>query len=431
MAGQADPERADYDALFLHVFAPALTEFMEWTLDYALKSGKKRLYFLARDGYLMHRAASRMCAERGYPLECRYLAVSRYSVRTAVYHLLSDEEILSLVCVGGLQMNFDKVMRQAGLDEAQIDALAERTGYAARRADLLNYRQIQQLKEVLRGVPECLDMIRAAAAKNYDAAMGYFAQEGLLDEVPYALVDTGWIGTLQMSLEQLLSSRKPLRLEGCYFGLYSLPERAGEGQYRGFYFEPGDHFARKALFSNSLLEAVWSAPEGMTVGYRATATGFEPLRRAEANPNAPRMERQAQLTDRYIAAYERARRELTPEQAKPLKPPTLVLSRLFRCCMERPTAAELEAFGELVFSDDLLDQSRQKVATRLTRRELSSQMPITRALILFGLRREEIHESAWLAGSVTRNGGAARSRLRFLKVYRTGFYILKNKMHKA
>ena len=44
-------------AVCQYVLAPALGEFTLWLLYHTLKSGKQRLYFLARDGYLMSRAA--------------------------------------------------------------------------------------------------------------------------------------------------------------------------------------------------------------------------------------------------------------------------------------------------------------------------------------------------------------------------------------
>ena len=39
------------------VLAPSLGSFTQWLLQGALTGGKERLYFLARDGYLMYQAA--------------------------------------------------------------------------------------------------------------------------------------------------------------------------------------------------------------------------------------------------------------------------------------------------------------------------------------------------------------------------------------
>ena len=43
-----------YEESFLHIWAPAITDYVEWVLTEAIQSGKKRLYFLARDGWMMY-----------------------------------------------------------------------------------------------------------------------------------------------------------------------------------------------------------------------------------------------------------------------------------------------------------------------------------------------------------------------------------------
>ena len=51
--------------------------------------------------------------------------------------------------------------------------------------------------------------------------------------------------------------------------LYEIPEGEGRENYHSFYFTPWGEIKRKVHFSNSLFEAVFSAPEGMTLSYRA------------------------------------------------------------------------------------------------------------------------------------------------------------------
>ena len=89
------------------VLAPTLYEFVLWVLQEALQSGKKRLYFLARDGYQMYLAARQLCKQYNLDIECRYLKVSRYAVRVPEYHLLG-ERCLERICVGGIDVTFEK-----------------------------------------------------------------------------------------------------------------------------------------------------------------------------------------------------------------------------------------------------------------------------------------------------------------------------------
>ena len=62
----------------------------------AAARGVRRIYFLARDGYTLKRAAEQVCAVCGISLECRYLYCSRLSLRTAEYFLDEDASMKRL-----------------------------------------------------------------------------------------------------------------------------------------------------------------------------------------------------------------------------------------------------------------------------------------------------------------------------------------------
>ena len=99
-----------YDQIFLHVFAPAAVEFIMWVLDQAVKDKKKRLYFLARDGYLMYHTAQKLSAEYGYDLDLRYLKVSRYSMRMPQYAQMGSG-CIDLICSDGIDITDRKSTR--------------------------------------------------------------------------------------------------------------------------------------------------------------------------------------------------------------------------------------------------------------------------------------------------------------------------------
>ena len=110
-----------------HVFAPALGSFVMWVLENAVKSGKKRLYFLARDGWFMYRAALVICGALQLPLECRYLNCSRYSLRIPMYHL-DREEALDFICRRGIGVTPDRILQRAGLSGRERKEVLKRLG---------------------------------------------------------------------------------------------------------------------------------------------------------------------------------------------------------------------------------------------------------------------------------------------------------------
>ena len=58
----ADPDLPQAQiCVSMFVLGPTLLAFVSWVLKQAQETGKRRLYFLARDGWLMYRMAQTLC----------------------------------------------------------------------------------------------------------------------------------------------------------------------------------------------------------------------------------------------------------------------------------------------------------------------------------------------------------------------------------
>ena len=384
--------------IYERVLAPTLYEFVLWVLQEALQSGKKRLYFLARDGYQMYLAARKLCKQYDLDIECRYLKVSRYAVRVPEYHLLG-ERCLERICVGGIDVTFEKIMQRAALTDKEAEEIAALAGYTENYRKVINYHEVMQLKDRLKKIPLLFHYIDSHSKEAYGMAIGYLTQEGLLEPVPYALVDSGWIGTIQQSIEHLLRQKQPDRkLEGYYFGLYEIPEGEGRENYHSFYFTPWGEIKRKVHFSNSLFEAVFSAPEGMTLSYRTEGGKdkiiYVPVTDSRENLNRERI-------SRYICWLE----EFLQEKKQSLKQADSgYVEELLSPFMGNPTQFEAEAYGSLLFSDDVREDNNEKVSADFSEQEIKNHHLLNRLLIMTGVRKKVLHESAWIEGSIATCG---------------------------
>ena len=255
------------EEVFVHVWLPIITEYVEWVLDEAIKSDKKRLYFLARDGYMMYLLAEKLVRARKLELELKYLKVSRFAIRNAEYFFLG-KDALDTLCVGGIGITFEKIMKRANLTEEEALHIARLAGRTENYKTPLNYRQLRKLKEDLSRLEQLFIYIKEHSKTCYETTAAYLKQEGLLEPVSYALVDSGWVGSLQLSLQRVLSheASRDIRLQGYYFGIYERPKGTDAEQYKAFYFNEKDVW-KKVRFANCLFETVLSAPEGMTCGY--------------------------------------------------------------------------------------------------------------------------------------------------------------------
>lgn len=437
------------DEVFLYVWAPVMTEYVEWVLEEALKEGKSRLYFLARDGYMMYRLAKKMVKARNLKLDIRYLKISRFAIRSAEYYF-SGEAALDTLCTGGMGVSFETIMKRANLTEEEGCCVAKLAGYDKTYKEILNSRQLCRLKTELSCIDQLFVFIQKHSKGCYETAVSYFKQEGLFQEISYALVDSGWTGTLQFSLQKVLEheAAKQMQLQGYYFGLYERPKGTKKEQYKAFFFCERDIF-KKIRFSNCLFETVFSSPEGMTCGYEKTGKkglklsekpmqnnrnywAYVALENENKNPNAAVMERFTELLLNYGAAYlETANLRSMPDNGAAVserhrrKKQRFFVESLLKPVMGSPTQMEAEVFGELQFCDDMLERQLQSVAAVWDERELRKQRFLNKLFIKMNLKTDFLQESAWAEGSIVNLGGKVKKNLRQERLYKSFRYVRK------
>ena len=96
--------------------------------------------------------------------------------------------------------------------------------------------------------------------------------------------------------------------------------------------------------------------------------------------------------------------------------------------MGEPSRSEAHVYGSLPFSDDVLDEKEQQVAALMNQDELMTNHPIKKAMILTGISKEKIRESAWYEGSAVRNGEKTDVHLRAYRIYKWMLYGKKEVM---
>ncbi len=413
--------KEEQNNLYGTVFMPVMVEFVSWVLEEAQKSKKKRLYFLARDGYQMYLTAQKLCQIRNIPIDCRYLKVSRYAMRLPEYHLLG-EKCLEHICIGGIDVTTRRIMKRAGLDET----LAKKFLPNKDDTRILNYQEVMQLKKELRQNREFLDLVYKASQEAYEPAIGYLRQEGLFEDTNYALVDSGWVGTLQQTIAHLVG--KP-DLEGYYFGIYETPKGVSAQQYHSYYFGSKWGLRRKVSFSNCLFEAVFTSTEGMTLRYGKKKDTYVPIADFAENPNKQQIERNCELLEYYMMVYEKwinggvgFQKQIAESS---YQESIRFTEKLLQKFMGQPTTMEVELYGNLLFSDDVLEGNLKKVAADLTAEEIRMQRFFNKTLIMLGIKKTEIHESAWIEGSIVKEGHHVQKNLFHAKLYKYFVYLRK------
>jgi predicted HAD superfamily hydrolase len=397
-----DPEQQTVWDTGTSVIGPVLTGYAAWCLAEAQRRGIRTLFFVRRDGQILRRLAEALCRSWGLGIECRDLYGSRQAWHLPALSAL-DDSAFDWLFADALHRSVDVILRRAGLDAAQAGPVLAAGGFPAetwRRP--LDGAQLAHLKELLARDP-LHGAILAEAAERRRTAIGYLRQEGLADLPDWALVDMGWSGRMQRSLQALLraaGSDRPLC--GFYFALYG-GRVPGDGDRLDAYLDSA-WFACKGLRHVPVLETLAAADHGSVVAYREEpGVGFAPVfhdRPPEAR-QAPRVRLQQEAAEAFAREFAR----LVP--ADEVRPEAMrrIAVRLLDGFCGAPTPEEALAYGRFRAAEEQTGGRLWRLAVRIRPRHYW-------AAVLRGGRA--LYRLRWPEGCIAASLGHPRARIALL-----------------
>ncbi|MHB9155900.1 MAG: HAD family hydrolase [Endomicrobiales bacterium] len=347
---------------------PLLLGYVQWVLSQARKRGLQRLYFLSRDGQVLLEIARRLNAIADQGMELRYLYGSRQAWHLPAVESTRPEELDWLFEADPL-LTLRIFSRRAGLEPDTVAGeLSRVTGRQWDKDTPLGAAGITLLRDRLAGsaIP---GQIRSQAQKARAAAQKYFKQEGLVEGKAFGMVDLGWKGSLQDSLQKILaSSAVPPAVSGFYFGLNCSVTEAGNSTKAAFFFSPGApplvlHTGRR--FAN-ILEVFTAADHGTTESYYQDTAGQWKPRLKEQPGGAGADWGLAALREGIFSCVEAATPALLQDMEAHLDEYRGILLSCMRQFLFTPSRDEAEAVGEYRFSSDQAETYLRAFAPRLS-----------------------------------------------------------------
>ncbi|MBO6176256.1 MAG: hypothetical protein J6O39_01770 [Treponema sp.] len=391
-----------------HAVSPVLFDYVYWMLCEARNKKIERLYFFARDGFILYKIALLIVKKLKLNVDCRYLYISRFASRIPLYHF-SLETAFDFICEKKIFNSLRTVIQNITLDKNEFEYIRKLLNIEENRLDReLSLRELEELKNSFLENEALKSYVYSLSEKAYESAVKYFAQEGLYENVSFAFADVGWRGTLQVSLNRLLSKRIP----AFYFGLYTdeFLKKSCNDLWTSYYFSSSKNFLRKLHFNNSLFECFCTAPDGMTSGYEFKNGKWIALFASEGNVNCKKWFLQEQLnlieawTENYLSL------------GIPDSPSVKMDEKLLCALMFRPAKNEAELYGSYLFSDETNEENLIQLAPEYTEKDFKA---VLLRLLHKSLKRKCV-KSFWRYGSI------ARSKLDFLSkfVFRSYCYAV-------
>lgn len=401
----AEPANARRE-ITAEVFSPAILAYAVSMVRDAAARGVRRIYFLARDGYTLKRAAEQVCAVCGISLECRYLYCSRLSLRTAEYFLDEDASMKRLQngCARLTENTLFSRIQLNGEERAAVLADISREGSDA----VLTRSEAVELCRKLRESVVFDSIMDIKSKKAFERTIDYFNAEGLFSEDTVYIADSGWCGSVQQSISTLIKAAgAKQRVFGYYFGLFAAPNEVRRNS-RCFYFSPKNNLLRKARFCNNLIEIALSAPHPMTVGYEYTEGGIEPV----FSENSA-WEGEYALCEAISRDIEKYCRENAAELMKlPEDKLVKTAQKSLVPFMTNPTPEQAAAFSRVMFCDDSSDCYLLPVSESVDAEELFRQT------LFCSAARRLLHRGKPAKSLIWFGGTAALSDVRFKRLLR-------------
>ncbi len=274
------------------VIAPLLSGFVLWVMRDAAKRGLERLYFVARDGQILHKVAQELSRGMAAP-EARYLYGSRQAWYLPSAFNLNRQE-LEFVLFKGQSSAPRHCLKRLNLTPEDFREPLLRYGFSPDTWDKqLTDDQIESFWQFAED-PQVAPLIMEEIRKARESALAYFEQEELLKDDKWALVDIGWTLRTQGSFKKLMASAGQNHTLGYYLGICKARfSSVSYGQGVGYLLEETEdemNSEMRSLFQNKgLVDQVFTmADHGSTKGYVINGDKVEPS--LSALPKHPKRE---------------------------------------------------------------------------------------------------------------------------------------------
>jgi FMN phosphatase YigB (HAD superfamily) len=265
------------------VVMPVLLAFAIWVVRRARALSIERLLFVSRDGWLLKRCVEKAICILGVNLECKYIYGSRQAWHGAGLdpHRLDEQTWLTESRDG---ISFARLISRIGLNPESCDTYSSELGLASNAESILSKSEISTIgRRIANLSPEGSNLRRDLECRR-QSVVSYLRQEGVFEGKSTAIVDVGWVGRLQDSLNRLITQEGGSKVRGLFFGL-ARDDSAREGKLRDAFMFDNRTPSSSTRIPQGLLAVVESfctQRHGTTVSYKKNHLGkWEPVFRAD------------------------------------------------------------------------------------------------------------------------------------------------------
>lgn len=242
---------------------PILFPYIYWLLDQAQKRGIERLYFIARDGYILKLIADLIIKENNLPIKTKYIYGSRKAWRISALNLDDDELYRQFI---QFTMYEPKKIPQAfGLTKEEFLSILPKK--------LRNYSTSKPDKRLAEYLYENKDVLKFAIEKNRaqkECVINYLKNTIDCTDDKFAFVDLDGSGLTQNCLARLMNNFYDKKIKSFYYAV--TPACCRSLNLEKYYY-----YTLKRGNMGNMLELLTRAPHGQTLKYADKNEDYKPI----------------------------------------------------------------------------------------------------------------------------------------------------------
>ena len=192
-------------------FGKLLYGYVHWIHDEAVKRGIDKIFFFARDGYIMKKSYEACIKDKS--IDTRYLEVSRRSLRGPILWMDCNYDTILNMVVNAKLVSLRSIFDGLGLEirnyESEVEKHSLTTSEIFDRSTIKTDERLRSLIEDIKpGIIE-------NSKKEYEMLIRYLEENEVRGK--FAVVDIGYGGSMQRYLQQVLTQ---LSIEHDITGFY-------------------------------------------------------------------------------------------------------------------------------------------------------------------------------------------------------------------
>ncbi|MEG3754775.1 hypothetical protein [Psychromonas arctica] len=252
--------------------------FIRWLTNKLIEQQVHKAFFLARDGYMMHKVYNLMNRHQVVP-PSEYMYASRRAITIPTICDDIDESSLKLLCNIFPNLTVEHYLERIHLNSDQHIEKIKKAGFICKTDKIISALDQEKLAALFKSLTkEVCDI----SAKERENLTNYLQQIDFISAEKIAIVDIGWQGTMQNSIGKLgrLLDKK-INVEGYYLGTFETAQRhVSKGLPMSGYLcnfsQPKKNYD-VVVGCVHLFEFIFSAPHGSVINFKSDKEGISPV----------------------------------------------------------------------------------------------------------------------------------------------------------